>query len=180
MTSTTVIPESDKPNTADAVVDFQQASGDNALFNPSHTQLTLWINSALTFAHENGIKSINAHKHFKSDITVRIVGEEESQHLNRDYRAKDAPTNVLSFPSDLPDFIEEPLLGDLIICAQVVNREATTQNKIIEAHWAHMVVHGTLHLLGYDHIEDDDANTMEALETSLLTSLGYNAPYADE
>ena len=164
---------------ANAIVDLQCA-GDSTLFNPSHTQIVLWVTHALTCAHTQGDTHINAFKHFKSEMTVRIVDEPESQALNSDYRGKDAPTNVLSFPSDLPDFIEEPLLGDLIICAQVVEREAQQQHKTREAHWAHMVVHGTLHLLGYDHIDDDEAEVMEALESQILTRLDYPAPYRDE
>ncbi|WP_054113567.1 rRNA maturation RNase YbeY [Marinagarivorans algicola] len=169
----------DTHTTADASVDVQHAS-ESQLFSPTHTQLALWVNQALNFAYHTGPDSIQAHRHFRSDITVRIVDEAESQILNRDYRGKDAPTNVLSFPSDLPDFIEEPLLGDLIICTQVVNREACAQQKTLEAHWAHMVVHGTLHLLGYDHIENDEAQIMEALETRILVALHYPAPYTDQ
>lgn len=165
--------------TANTLVDLQCAS-DSELFSPSQAQLTLWVNQALNFAHQEELDGIQAHKHFNSDITVRIVDEAESQTLNRDYRGKDAPTNVLSFPSDLPDFIEEPLLGDLIICTQVVSDEACTQHKTLEAHWAHMVVHGTLHLLGYDHIEDDEAQVMEALETRILVALHYPAPYTEQ
>lgn len=163
---------------ANATVDFQPV-GDKALFHPSHKQLSMWVNKALMLAHCHGISSIKADKHFNSDITIRVVDEAESQALNRDYRAKDAPTNVLSFPSDIPDFINEPFLGDLVICAQVVCCEASCQNKTLEAHWAHMVVHGTLHLLGYDHIDDDEADVMEALETRILTELNYPAPYAE-
>jgi probable rRNA maturation factor len=110
---------------------------------------------------------------------VYIVDETESQELNFQYRKKNKPTNVLSFPADIPDEVGVPLLGDLVVCAPVVEREAKEQGKTLEAHWAHMLVHGTLHLLGYDHIEDDEANVMEALETRLITQLKFPAPYAE-
>jgi probable rRNA maturation factor len=111
------------------------------------------------------------------EITLRIVTAAESQQLNRDYRGVDKPTNVLSFPADLPPEVELPLLGDLVICREVVEREAAEQDKPLSAHWAHLVIHGTLHLLGYDHIEERDAEVMEMLEISLLAALGYTNPY---
>ncbi len=113
----------------------------------------------------------------EAEVTIRIVDEAESQQLNFDYREKDKPTNVLSFPFQAPPGIELPLLGDLVICAQVVAREAEEQNKPLEAHWAHMVVHGSLHLLGFDHINDADAEEMEAEEVQILQDLGYANPY---
>ena len=101
------------------------------------------------------------------------------QELNRDYRGKDYPTNVLSFPCDW-DLPEEPrLLGDVVIAAAVVNREAKEQKKTMEAHWAHIVIHGFLHLLGYDHIEDEEAEKMENTEREILAKLGYADPYAE-
>ena len=112
------------------------------------------------------------------EITIRIVDEMESQHLNHEYRGKDKPTNVLSFPFDAPPGVELELLGDLVICRQVVEREAKEQEKDLFAHWAHMVVHGSLHLLGYDHIQDDEAEEMEAIEISVLNALGFENPYA--
>ncbi|WP_193161376.1 rRNA maturation RNase YbeY [Microbulbifer hainanensis] len=111
------------------------------------------------------------------ELTVRIVDEEESQQLNHQYRGKDKPTNVLSFPAEIPEDLDLPLLGDLVICAPVVASEAQQQHKPAAAHWAHMVVHGTLHLLGYDHIDDSDAEVMESLETELLAGLGIADPY---
>ncbi|VTR23480.1 PhoH-like protein [Serratia fonticola] len=93
----------------------------------------------------------------EAEVTIRLVDEAESNELNLTYRGKDKPTNVLSFPFEAPPEVELPLLGDLIICRQVVEQEAVEQQKALEAHWAHMVVHGSLHLLGYDHIEDDEA-----------------------
>ncbi|MBV1960310.1 MAG: rRNA maturation RNase YbeY [Oleibacter sp.] len=113
------------------------------------------------------------------ELTVRLVSEEESQTLNHEYRGKEKPTNVLSFPFDAPPEVPIELLGDLIICIDVVEREADEQNKTTEAHWAHMVVHGCLHLLGYDHIKDDEAEEMEALERTILASLGYSDPYLE-
>jgi len=121
-------------------------------------------------------------------LGIRIVDEAESAELNERYRNKPTPTNVLSFPYDGPDFaamdeideddvIPEPELGDLVICAPVVEREATEQDKTIEAHWAHMIVHGVLHLQGYDHIEQTEAEQMEALERTILANLGFPDPY---
>ncbi len=116
----------------------------------------------------------------EAELTVRIVDEAESQALNLTYRAKDKPTNVLSFPFECPPGIELPLLGDLVICRQVVEREAAEQGKALEAHWAHMVVHGSLHLLGYDHIDDEEAVEMESLEQEFMQVLGFPDPYQDD
>ena len=116
------------------------------------------------------------------DITLRIVAEDEIRTLNRDYRDKDAPTNVLSFPFEMPEGLPEdavePLVGDIVICDAVVHREADEQHKPLDAHWAHMVTHGVLHLLGYDHIDDDDALVMETLEIRALGELGFPDPYS--
>ena len=117
-------------------------------------------------------------KHF--ELTIRIVDAAEIQELNTTYRGKDKPTNVLSFPFEAPEHIELDLLGDLIICAQVVQNEANEQNKDEKAHWAHMTIHGVLHLLGYDHIEDIEADEMEGLEIKILHELGYANPYSQE
>ncbi len=116
-----------------------------------------------------------------SELTIRLVDEAEGRELNHTYRHKDYATNVLSFPADLPDdLLDIPLLGDLVICVAVVEREAAEQGKALEAHWAHLVIHGCLHLLGYDHIDDDEAEEMEALERTLLAELGHPDPYADD
>ncbi|VAX76382.1 Endoribonuclease YbeY [Serratia symbiotica] len=112
-----------------------------------------------------------------AEVTVRLVDEAESNELNLTYRGKDQSTNVLSFPFEAPSGIELPLLGDLIICRQVVEQEATEQGKTLEAHWAHMVVHGSLHLLGYDHVEGDAAKKMESVEREIMYGLGYPDPY---
>lgn len=114
-----------------------------------------------------------------AEITVRIVDIEEMTHLNTTYRKKMGPTNVLSFPFSIPDEvdIEIPILGDIVICAEIVNREALEQNKSKEAHWAHMIVHGVFHLLGYDHENDKDAMLMENLEIEVMQKLGFTNPY---
>jgi probable rRNA maturation factor len=108
---------------------------------------------------------------------VRITDEAEIRELNATYRGKDYATNVLSFPFEAPPGVDIPLLGDIVVCAAVVAREAAEQEKPLQAHWAHMVIHGTLHLLGYDHIEEADAEEMEGLEIRLLADLGYANPY---
>ncbi|WP_011608501.1 rRNA maturation RNase YbeY [Histophilus somni] len=149
------------------IIDLQIASEDVTNL-PSVEQIQLWANAA--------IRAENS----QPEMTVRIVDEEESHHLNLTYRGKDKPTNVLSFPFECPDEIELPLIGDLVICRQVVEREATEQEKPLMAHWAHMIVHGSLHLLGYDHIEDDEAEEMERLETEIMLSLGFTDPYIIE
>ena len=135
---------------------------------PSVENIELWIRAALQSDELN-----------QAEVSVYIVDEAESQELNAQYRGKDKPTNVLSFPADVPDEVGVPLLGDLVICAPVVEREAQEQGKTLEAHWAHMLIHGTLHLLGYDHVEDDEADVMEALETRLITQLNFPAPYTE-
>ncbi len=128
-----------------------------------------------------------------SELTIRIVSEHEISELNQLYRDKTGSTNVLSFPFEMPDFtlsdepdgpllddlesMGRPLLGDLVICAAVVQREALEQKKPLEAHWAHMVIHGLLHLLGYDHIQNIEAEVMEKLEITRLSELGYPTPY---
>jgi len=111
-----------------------------------------------------------------AELTIRIVGEEEGAVLNRTWRKIDHATNVLSFPAGMNEIVPE-LLGDVIICAPVVNREAAAQGKSTDAHWAHMTIHGILHLLGYDHENDEDARIMESLETEKLDKLHYPDPY---
>ena len=113
----------------------------------------------------------------KFDVTIRLVDEKESHALNSEYRDKDKPTNVLSFPFEAPMDLAVPLLGDLVICTQIVIEEAKEQQKPLLHHWAHLTVHGILHLGGYDHINDDEAETMEALEIQLLASLDIPNPY---
>lgn len=114
-----------------------------------------------------------------AELTCRIVDAKEMAELNSTYRKKQGTTNVLSFPADLPAEIAEelPLLGDIVICAEVVNEEAKAQAKSQEAHWAHMVVHGIYHLLGYDHQTDKEAEEMESLEIETMKKLGFGNPY---
>ncbi|WP_228133133.1 rRNA maturation RNase YbeY [Alkanindiges illinoisensis] len=125
--------------------------------------------------------------HFEQacDISIRLVDNSESQSLNLHYRHKDKPTNVLSFPSELPEeilpMLDQVPLGDLVICIPVVLKEAAEQHKTPEAHFAHMVVHGTLHLMGYDHeLGAQEAVEMEALEIQVLQQLGFGNPYEME
>ena len=120
----------------------------------------------------------------EADLAIRIVGTKEGRALNHHYRGKDYATNVLSFPAELPDGLPEgvkmPLLGDLVICAPVVAREAKEQHKPAVAHYAHLTVHGVLHLLGWDHDDDKEAEAMEQLERDILAELGLPDPYAEE
>ena len=112
-----------------------------------------------------------------SELTIRVVDEAEITALNRQYRGKEGATNVLSFPYEAIPGVASGLLGDIVICAPVVASESVAQDKPLDAHWAHIVIHGVLHLLGYDHHQDDAAHKMEARETELLDSLGYANPY---
>ena len=115
------------------------------------------------------------------EVSVRIVDEPEMRNLNRDYRGKDKATNVLAFPAGDAAFVppgERPLLGDIVVCASVVAREAGEQGKPLDHQWCHMLVHGTLHLLGYDHIGEEQADKMEALERRILKGFGIADPYA--
>ncbi|MFC2992710.1 rRNA maturation RNase YbeY [Halomonas tibetensis] len=136
---------------------------------PIQAELEAWIGAALG-RHEVAVDS---------ELTVRLVDAEECRQLNRDYRGHDRPTNVLSFPFECPPGVDLPLLGDLVICHPVVAAEAIEQDKGLRDHYAHMVVHGTLHLLGHDHIEDAEAEAMESLEREILASLGIDDPYRE-
>lgn len=147
-------------------LDLQIASDGQA---PSLAQLQQWCALALR------------QRTADSELTIRLVDETEGRELNNTWRHKDYPTNVLSFPADVPEgLLDIPLLGDLVICVPVVEREAAEQGKSLEAHWAHLVIHGCLHLLGYDHIDDAEAEEMEGLEQNLLAELGHPDPYADD
>ncbi|MCP4283326.1 MAG: rRNA maturation RNase YbeY [Gammaproteobacteria bacterium] len=116
----------------------------------------------------------------QAELTIRLVDEADSQRLNREFRGQDRPTNVLSFPFEAPAIASSNLLGDLVICAPLVRHEAEAQGKQITAHWAHMVVHGTLHLLGLDHQTDQEASVMEQIEVTVLSKLGFSDPYIDD
>jgi probable rRNA maturation factor len=139
---------------------------------PPEDHFQQWIDSAIA-----ALNPSNKRRH----IAIRIVDEPESAQLNKEYRGNDKPTNVLSFPSNLPAELlaqlpEHPM-GDLVICAAVVEKEAQTQQKELESHWAHMVIHGTLHLAGYDHQVDVEAEIMESLEIQILSTLNIEDPY---
>jgi probable rRNA maturation factor len=144
------------------IVDFQLAYDGEA---PEAASFQKWAEATLADVDED------------CELSIRLVDEDESAELNGQYRGKNGPTNVLSFPFDAPVEISPRLLGDLVICVPVVEREAKEQSKAAEHHWAHMVVHGCLHLLGYDHIDDDDAEEMESLEIEILQSLDIANPY---
>ncbi|MBJ7550618.1 rRNA maturation RNase YbeY [Marinomonas ostreistagni] len=148
---------------AELYLDLQVATASESGL-PSEADFQLWAAAALPNDGE-------------FEVTIRLVDEAESHELNHEYRGKDKPTNVLSFPFEVPEGIELPLLGDLVICRQVVEQEATEQQKPLSDHWAHMVIHGILHLRGYDHIKDDEAEEMEALETEILATLSIPDPY---
>ena len=135
---------------------------------PKDQELVNWVREVLTLEQQGD-----------TEITIRFVSEEESAELNYQYRNKQNSTNILSFPFEVPDEVELNLLGDLIICSDIVKKEASEQKKEELAHWAHMVVHGTLHLLGYDHLTDAEATVMETKEIKILSQLGYSDPYLD-
>ena len=120
----------------------------------------------------------------EADLAIRIVGTKEGRALNRHYRGKDSATNVLSFPAEMPEGLpadmKMPLLGDIVLCAPVIAREAREQKKLLTAHYAHMTVHGALHLLGWDHDDEREAECMEQLEREILTGLGIGDPYLEE
>ena len=135
--------------------------------SPTTAKLKQWAKTAL----ESTMTS--------AELTIRIVDKNEMTELNSTYRKKNKPTNVLSFPFDMPEECGDdlPILGDIVICAEIVAEEAATQNKALEAHWAHMVVHGTLHLIGFDHEEEAEAILMETEEIKILEILGFDNPY---
>lgn len=147
-------------------LDLQLASEAAGL--PGESEFTRWVEAALAGRREG-----------ETLLTVRIVDEAEGRALNLQYRGKDYATNVLSFPFEAPPGVDLPLLGDLVICAPVVRREAVEQGKPESQHWAHLTVHGVLHCLGYDHVEDAEAEAMEALETRILAALGLPDPYRE-
>lgn len=128
---------------------------------------------------EQLVEWVNAVSQDDKELVIRIVDEEESRALNQRYRGKDKPTNVLSFPFEAPPGVPCNHLGDLVVCAPVVEQEAREQHKPLEAHWTHMIVHGVLHLMGHDHQNDDLAKQMEHLEAEILGRLGVSDPYEE-
>lgn len=149
-----------------AQVEVQHASEEDCI--PDDEFFMRWVDVVLSMQKQTG------------SVVIRLVDEAESQQLNSQYRHKNAATNVLSFPFEAPMQIEDDHLGDLVICVPVVNREAVEQGKPVNSHWAHMVIHGMLHLLGYDHINEEDAEVMEQQEISMLKQLDINNPYEYE
>ena len=151
-------------------LNFENAS--SAADVPSEQDFYRWVWAALKDAYR------------RADISLILLNEDEARAYNRDYRGKDYATNVLSFALNegeiLPDQVSDGLYGDLIICPQVVLKEAAEQGKTARQHFAHLTMHGTLHLMGYDHIEDDEAEVMEAIEIRLLQAAGYPNPYQED
>jgi probable rRNA maturation factor len=152
-------------------VEIEVQSATTSVNVPGDDLFQLWVESALTG------------KDGRFNLAIRIVDESEMQRFNLQYRNKDYVTNVLSFPAELPanlpEDLRESLLGDLLICAPVVVREAIEQRREAVDHWAHLTIHGVLHLLGYDHEQIADAQVMESLETDILAQLGISDPYLD-
>jgi probable rRNA maturation factor len=149
-------------------IDLQIAT---SAMHPELEQFQQWVDAVLLpFAASNE----------DSEIVIRLVDDAESAELNQQFRHKSGPTNILSFPFEVPNGMEMDLLGDLVICAPLIAREAEQQNKLAEHHWAHITVHGVLHLLGYDHVEEQDAEQMEALEIEILNGLDIANPYMED
>ena len=132
---------------------------------PAVRSMRKWVRTALGDEHADAL------------LCIRVVDEAEMRELNARYRQRDCATNVLSFPAELPPGVDMPVLGDIVVCAPVVRREAGEQGKPLRAHWAHMLVHATLHLLGHDHEHECDAVRMETLETRILALLKFPDPY---
>lgn len=148
------------------VVDIQLASESKEI--PTPVQFQQWVDGILTDNSED------------SEIVIRVVDEPEMVQFNEQYRNKKGATNILSFPFDKPDEIKSNLLGDLLICAPIISKEALIQHKKLEHHWSHMIVHGVLHLLGYDHIDHKEAEEMETLEIKILKKLHIQNPYLEK
>jgi len=148
-------------------LEIQRAAGDDEAV-PDDETFRHWVATALA-GHPEPV-----------ELVIRVVDAAESRELNHTYRGMDKPTNVLSFPFEAPPEVPLPLLGDLVICAPVVASEAREQGKSLQSHWAHMVIHGLLHLLGYDHQTDEEAQQMESRERELLARLHFSDPYAEE
>jgi probable rRNA maturation factor len=153
-----------KNNSIDIII-----QNSNNITIPELTDIEHWVGVTLQCA--------NITMASETELVIRVVDKDESQQLNRDFRKKDKPTNVLSFPYEMIPGEENYLLGDLAICADIILKEASEQNKMPHAHWAHMIIHGTLHLLGYDHIEEKEAQAMEQLEIKIMALLDFSNPY---
>lgn len=147
-------------------VDIQTNSESKQL--PSKVHFQRWIDAVLNDVTQD------------SEVVIRIIDEEEMVQFNEQYRKKTDSTNILSFPFETPDNIDSHLLGDLLVCAPVVEKESKQQNKKLKHHWAHLIVHGTLHLLGYDHIDDVEAEEMETLEIKILKTIKIDNPYQEK
>lgn len=165
-----------KSTTIDAVLELDVQNPNKFSNIPDNDDFQQWA--------EAGLQSNNSENNHGYSVVIRVATEAESQQLNYDYRQKDAPTNVLSFPFEMPDLpettcVEPRHLGDLIFCQPVIAKEAIAQNKTLFQHWAHLVIHGMLHLQGFDHINDDDAIKMESKEIQLLNQLDFPNPYLE-
>lgn len=147
-----------------ATIDLQYASDEPDL--PDYKILVKWVDAVLEY---NSVAD--------KELTIRLVDTAEAQQLNLKWRQRNNPTNVLSFSFECPPEVNIPLLGDIVICAPLVATEAAEQYKNLYAHWAHLVIHGVLHLLGYDHIEEQQAQVMENIEVKILANLNYPNPY---
>jgi len=142
---------------------------DEGLQAPDDDEFSCWVDAALRASARQFTQ--------EPELSLKISGIDEMAVLNRTYRGKDGATNVLSFPAELPEGVDCGLLGDVVICAPIVQTEAAEQQKTEHQHWAHLTIHGTLHLLGFDHQEEAEAQTMEQLEVAILTNLGFPDPY---
>jgi probable rRNA maturation factor len=148
------------------IVDIQMASASEEAPDPQ--SIERWVSAAIDNQRDS------------TELSIRIVDNEEGRALNEQFRGSTGATNVLSFPFENESPEPLPLIGDIVICAPVVRKEASDQNKTLNAHWAHMIIHGVLHLLGYDHQNETDANLMESLETEIMQGLGFPPPYSSQ
>lgn len=175
------VSKSEPPSTYACHVDIQCFYADVTV--PSDQQFQQWASTVIEFLHEGNCLDKNKTAQQQFEVSILVVDKTEIQLLNNQYRDKNSPTNVLSFPFDVPEIFHDQqisnILGDVIICAPIIQSESKMQNKSCEEHWAHMTVHGILHLLGYDHLNDEDATIMESLEVKILEKLNYKDPYME-
>lgn len=160
--------------TVDVTISGDIEAGDDEV--PEPALLQSWASASYLNHHVSNSNTENATA-ADAIVSILISSQQEIQQLNKQYRHKDKPTNVLSFPMQLPDEVDVQLLGDIALCASVINEEARQQSKTADEHWAHMVVHGMLHLQGYDHMNDEEAEEMESMEIDILDTLGFGNPY---